>query len=66
MNLNRKKRLEENQLLAEQAYRMENDRAFWSECVGYLLEECSNKSEAQKVIEIADLLLTARQERFSL
>lgn len=59
-------RREKMRMLNEQSYRMECDRAFWSECVECLLDGCTSSTEANKAIEAADLLVMARRERFPL
>jgi hypothetical protein len=59
-------KFEKRKLIQEQTARLEMDREFWSDCLTCQIEGSVNNDEAAKAVQIADLLLEARRERFPL
>jgi hypothetical protein len=60
----RTKASECQRLVAEERYRLSEERDFWSECVCCVLNGGADDAEAGRAIQIADRMLEARRARF--
>jgi hypothetical protein len=53
-------------LVAEERYRLTEERNFWSDCICYALNGGADDAEAGRAIRIADRMLEERRARFPL